>query len=66
MDRIGPTILSLSKDAPLDLSDDGEFTALRRDLALGGLLELLELAPPESSIGTEALAALLGALLEPG
>lgn len=52
--------------APLDLSDNSEFIELRRTAALGTLIELLELAAPNSAIGTEGMAALLGTLLDSG
>ncbi len=52
--------------APLDLADNSEFTDLRRASALGGLLELLESAPPETMLRAEGLAALLGAVIDEG
>jgi hypothetical protein len=50
----------------VDLSDNSEFTELRREAALATLLELLELAAPAATMQAEGLAALLGAVLDSG
>lgn len=47
-----------------DTNGDSEFLAMRRTNAFGGLLELLESAPPGSAVQTEGIAALLSVILE--
>lgn len=46
-----------------DTAPDCEFEDDQRSRALAALLELLELASPESTVTAEGLAALLGAVL---